>query len=62
MQRRNALSVILRDSHIVEVAGCLNDVKTSWLTTMVKEHRLFASKALFFVLFCAGQKEMIWIR
>ena len=27
MQRRNALSVILGDSRIVETTGCLNDMK-----------------------------------
>ena len=32
-------------------------MKISWLTTMVKEHRWYASKALFFVFFYAGQKR-----
>ena len=27
VERRNALGVLLGDSRIVEVAGCLNDVK-----------------------------------
>ena len=59
MQRRNAVIVLLGDSRIVEAAGCLDDMKRSWLTPMVIELRCLASRmcSVWFVLFCFVQDK-----
>ena len=52
------MSVLLGNSLIVEVAGCLDDKKISWLTPMVIECRWF-SFGLCSILFCFVQEKML---
>ena len=52
----------LGNFRIVEVAGCLDDVKRSWLTPMVIERRWPAYEMCYvcsmcLLLFCVGQKR-----
>ena len=62
--RCNALSVILGDSCIVEVVCCFDDVKRSYITTMVIKLGWYASGFSLCALFCfvlCRTNEMIWI-